>query len=716
MYANHLRCASGCMALRSIGGILGAALTVLVCATVALFSDSALAAQDTGSRTASDCVLAAQDAKSGTTSDCVVLDPIVVTASGTKTQQSKAPASITSISAEEIAKTAAVNLTQALQRSVGVTLNRGSGNLNRVQLRGLPDSYVLILINGRRVNSNPNLFRGNDFDLDWVDLDTVERVEVVRGPMSSLYGADATGGVINIITKKPSNVLSGSITAGYTSQENPKAGDSYRTSFTLSGPIGKRVSFRLSGGYNRREKDADDINPPHVERVKDKSGKWIEVQKYSEGFQESRNSYLDTALSLALDNGATLDFGYDYSNREHYEIPLIRHGVHVAYQDTYSWGTSEVKLYADRIKNSVGNSPQESKERPNTSHSYGLDARINSEVGRGILHKLTAGLSLGRQEVDDHFNFIGDGQSSVWNAALFAEDQMQITQRLSVTFGTRLDRHENYGTRLSPRLYGVYALSDRWTVKGGVSTGFKAPTLLQMSPGWYQISCGGGCYLVGSKDLKPEKSVNTELALHYDSSHMSFGATLFNTHVNDMIQWPPARTGDKDEAKGYSNYVGLSTDGKPMFKMQNLKAVTTRGVELTLSADVSDTVTITGNYTHLDSKVTKKVERPLAYQPKDTLNLRADWQVNDRLQVSLAGNYVSKQFTYVPDSGNLSYAETVASYATTDLLARYDLSDNVTLQGGILNVADHTLTRSKSHGDDFNTEGRRFFVALTRRF
>ena len=93
------------------------------------------------------------------------------------------------------------NLKDVLRDVPGVQLTNEGDNRKGVSIRGLDSSYTLILIDGKRVNSRNAVFRHNDFDLNWIPVDSIERIEVVRGPMSSLYGSDALGGVVNIITK-----------------------------------------------------------------------------------------------------------------------------------------------------------------------------------------------------------------------------------------------------------------------------------------------------------------------------------------------------------------------------------------------------------------------------------------------------------------------------------------------------------------------------------
>ena len=130
------------------------------------------------------------------------LATVVVTASGNEQDIKDAPASISVITQQELRQRPTHELAELLASVEGVTLNRSANGTPTIQMRGFDQAYTLMLIDGKRVNSSTSMFRGGSaYDSGWVPLDDIERVEVVRGPMSSLYGADAIGGVVNIITK-----------------------------------------------------------------------------------------------------------------------------------------------------------------------------------------------------------------------------------------------------------------------------------------------------------------------------------------------------------------------------------------------------------------------------------------------------------------------------------------------------------------------------------
>lgn len=131
-------------------------------------------------------------------------ETMVVTASSVEQNLKDAPASISVITQEDLQRKPVQNLKDVLKEVPGVQLTNEGDNRKGVSIRGLDSSYTLILVDGKRVNSRNAVFRHNDFDLNWIPVDSIERIEVVRGPMSSLYGSDALGGVVNIITKKKS--------------------------------------------------------------------------------------------------------------------------------------------------------------------------------------------------------------------------------------------------------------------------------------------------------------------------------------------------------------------------------------------------------------------------------------------------------------------------------------------------------------------------------
>ncbi|MEF9604680.1 TonB-dependent receptor plug domain-containing protein, partial [Paracoccus sp. PXZ] len=188
----------------------------------------------------------------------VVLDTVVLvtSASSIATSIQDAPASITVIDQSDIQAKGARDLKDVLRTVPGLNLTRSNDGNSQVSFRGLSSSRTLMLIDGKRVSSRNTFARHYQGDLQIVPLDAIERIEVVRGPMSTLYGSDAMGGVINIITKKATDTWSGSLTTDFAFADQNSTADSRSVTGFISGPLGQNLS--LSAWGKLAETDAPD--------------------------------------------------------------------------------------------------------------------------------------------------------------------------------------------------------------------------------------------------------------------------------------------------------------------------------------------------------------------------------------------------------------------------------------------------------------------------
>src|SRR5690606_32760984 len=171
----------------------------------------------------------------------VKLETIVVTASGSGVDVKDAPASISVITSEEIAKQPVKSISEILSKVPGVSGGMGlNGEGAKIKLRGLPTEYSLILVDGKRIGNSSRTAYRTDLqrqDLNWINPENIERIEIVKGPMSSLYGSDAMGGVINIITKKTAEEWGGSATINFEKPADSSEGETLQLSATASGAI-----------------------------------------------------------------------------------------------------------------------------------------------------------------------------------------------------------------------------------------------------------------------------------------------------------------------------------------------------------------------------------------------------------------------------------------------------------------------------------------------
>ncbi len=253
--------------------------------------------------------------------DVTDLNEIVVTASGYEQKLVDAPASVTVVSREELQSTPFSSLADALRNIEGIDVGSGqdkNGNIS-ITMRGLPSQYTLVLIDGRRQsdvgNIGPNNF-GNSQFMYMPPLEAIERIEVVRGPMSTLYGADAIGGVINIITRKNLTDLTGSVTMSANIQLDDQYGNDNKVDFFLTGPTGiKDLSFSFRGGYFDRENS----EPTYSENLSLPDGStWVDEGSFGDRkIVAAENTNAGFSLNYQINDQHELAFDYDLSNQRY---------------------------------------------------------------------------------------------------------------------------------------------------------------------------------------------------------------------------------------------------------------------------------------------------------------------------------------------------------------------------------------------------------------
>ncbi|WP_284972574.1 catecholate siderophore receptor CirA [Atlantibacter hermannii] len=624
-------------------------------------------------------------------------ETMVVSASATEQNLKDAPASISVITQQDLQRKPVQNLKDVLKEVPGVQLTNEGDNRQGVSIRGLSSSYTLILVDGKRVNSRNAVFRHNDFDLNWIPVDAIERIEVVRGPMSSLYGSDALGGVVNIITRKVGKSWHGTFTADTTVQEHRDRGDTWNGQFFTSGPlIDDVLGVKVSGNLAKREKDA---------QQQSSTGETPRI----EGFT-NRNANVEFNWTPNQDHDFDFAYGRDRQDRDSDSLAkdrLDRETWAIGHHGRWDLGNSELRFYGEKIDN---NDPGSTSTI--TSESNTLDGKYVLPIG-AINQLLTFGGEYRHDSLTDPVNLTG-GTSSKTSAnqyALFLEDEWRIIDPLAFTAGLRMDDHETYGDHWSPRAYLVYNATDTLTIKGGWSTAFKAPSLLQLSPDWTTGSCRGACEIVGSADLKPETSESYEIGLYYAGEEgwldgVTASVTTFQNDIDDMINID--RTPNRNLAPTYSNFVGFNRDGEPVFRYYNVNKARIRGVETELKVPFNDQWKLTLNYTYNDGRdLSAGDNKPLSSLPFHTANGTLDWTPLDDWSFYVSGNYTGEQrSTQAASTAN-------GGYVIWNAGAAWQATKNIKLRTGVLNLGDKDLSREDY---SYNEDGRRYFVAMDYRF
>lgn len=634
-------------------------------------------------------------------------DTVVVSATGFEQKIQNAPASISVISKQQIEDKAYRDVTDALKDVPGVVVT-GGGSSSDISIRGMGSQYTLFLVNGKRISTRGTRPNSDNAGIEqgWLPpLESIERIEVIRGPMSSLYGSDAMGGVINVITKKVSNTTgwTGSLHGDGTFQENSDSGDIFQTNAYASGPlIDGLLGAKVTGLLSRRAEDHI-LNGYNEQRLRN-GGVTFNFTP-----DESNDIDLDIARELqdrnstpGMSSAATTCRGNTCTPNSKSESRY----EHTTYSLTHSGYYRDINTTSYIQQEETNNPGRQMK-------SYNTIFNNQNQIFVGN-HTLTAGGQYRYEKLRDNGNQLqaADGLNKLtrWSWALFAEDEWAIVDNLSLTGGLRMDKDENYGTNWTPRGYGVWHLNDQWIIKGGVSAGYRAPDLRQSSANWGQVTGGGRLngIIVGNPDLKPEKSVSEELALLWDNNDtLNAGITLFNTDFKNKITEVRRCNSSADPACtiGSVSYDFVSD-------RVNVDKANMRGVESTFGWKITPDLNLTANYTFTESeqKSGQFSGKPLNKMPKHMLNTTLDWQATQDVGVWSRLNFRGKTSEYL---SRTAMSQGTPSYTQVDIGLRYNATKDLLVSAGVYNMLDKQIDYATY---DTILDGRRYTVGLTYSF
>lgn len=634
------------------------------------------------------------------------METIVVTASGFEQDVKKAAASISVLSQEEINKKAYRDITDALKDVPGVVVT-GGGSSSDISIRGMGSAYTVILVDGKKVNTRsvrPNS-DNSGIEQGWLPgIETIERIEVIRGPMSGLYGSDAMGGVINIITKKTAATWTGGIKLDTTLQENHDSGNLYQTNAYISGPlIQNLLGLKANGTFSQREED-----------------------EIIGGYNKQKIRAGGAVLSLTPNDQHTIDLEYQRSiqNRHatvsktianepnkkgEYPVNSLTDYYRTEYSLTHRGNIGAVNTHS-YIQREENENPSRNMEAINTTF------KTINQIALGS-HEVSVGGDYIKEELKDLGNQLSIGGAEPvsnldrYSWALFVEDQWQILDPFTLTTSLRLDEDEKFGEHWSPKVYGVWTLNDEWVVKGGVSTGYKTPALRATVAEWGQATGGGQSkgVIVGNPNLQPEKSVNYELSLNWDNNdNLEAGLTVFNSDFKDKIT--EVRDCQGDSGTLACSWLGEQFDFVSL--RENVDKAVMRGVEATFGWAITPNVNWLANYTYTDTeqKSGQFKGKPLNEMPKHMFNTTLDWQATDTVSMWSRLNVRSKTSDYL---SRTSMETSKPAYSLVDMGVNYKPTDQIQLNAGIYNLFDKEIGT-----DTYNyvLDGRRYNLGIIYKF
>ncbi len=635
---------------------------------------------------------------------------LVTTASGFKQTVEDAPASVSVVTREQLETKSYRDVTDALKDVPGVLVT-GGGSSSDISIRGMDPKYTMILVDGKRVASRETRPNSDNSGIEqgWLPpLPAIERIEVVRGPMSSLYGSDAMGGVINIITRKAQKEWNFSLRGDTTLTERKNEGNTGQGSFYAAGPLIDNVlGLKLQGQYSHRGEDrrVDGYN----RQITASGGgtlSWTPDEKNTVEFEfkkdnQHRDSRVGYSKSAELVKGKAPQSSFTDYELTHYA--LTHDGI-------YDFGTMNTYVQRDESRN------------PSRKMDYDDTTVRNQTVFMFGDHMLSVGGQYRYEELKDEGNKLkGNNKLDRYSWALFAEDELTLTNDFALTAGLRMDKDENFGTHWTPRVYGVWHLADEWTLKGGVSTGYRSPDLRQATATWGQ-GTGGGRYdavIYGNPDLKPEKSVTEEIGIIWDNrDNLTASLTIYNTDFKDKITEVRRCDSRSDKAPGMRDCTladGVGNSGDPydfVSDRTNVDKANMRGVEVTANWIISPEWNLAANYTFTDTeqKSGDFKGKPLNKQPRHMANATLNWETTPEMETWARINFRGKTSEYL---SRTSMSKSTPSYAFVDVGTSYSLTKQLNLIGGVYNVFDRRIERD-NYGSTL--EGRRYNIGLNYNF
>ncbi|HRO87607.1 MAG TPA: TonB-dependent receptor [Chiayiivirga sp.] len=614
-------------------------------------------------------VLAAAASDARSESSATEFPTIVVTATATETELDDAPASISVITREDLQLRPVHDLSDALRGTPGVALS-GIGFTRRgVRIRGMDSEYTLTLVDGRRVNAASDAIAHADFDMGWIPVEAIEQIEVVRGPMSSLYGSEALGGVVNVITRRATDEWKGSVAVNGGFVSGDRGGGSYQGGVYAGGPLVEdTLGLSFYGETRRRE----DIVDPVDERLSE---------------QEGRDSHSGTVvLTWTPGEAQRIDFSHLQGKDKRWRDALQAGGAPYVYEmidyidrsqtslthrGQWRWGDTLVRAYRSELER-VNRRSRGTPTGPQNLLEDIVDGHLTFLPGER--HRVTVGGEWRQEQLEDNTVAI-NGRAGTIHRALFVQDEIDLTEDWSLVVGNRSDHHEKFGWHHSPRVYSVYHASDRLLFKGGVGSGFKAPTLKNLSPEYAAVGGGGRFTIYGNPDLKPETVTTYELAAGWQQGAWRWEAALFRNDLEDLVQTLCVANCGIRGAE-VRNYI-------------NVAEARLQGLELSAKAELPAGFALDANYSWLDAE-DLSTGLPLVERSRHNAAARLGWS-GEKLRAGLRGEYHGTQWQ---TSGAVQVP--LPAYTLWSLDFGYRITDRVRLRANIENIADERPTESST--------------------
>ncbi len=649
------------------------------------------------------------------------LNPIVVTGSGHHQRLKSTATPVHVLSAQEISEQGITTFDEALTRMMPQASMAPNSMGTFLRLNGLGNKYILILMNGQKLSGDIS----NNVDLNRINMARVKRIEILDGAASSLYGSDAIGGVINIITDQPTNsvcsVTNTTKVSGHGILTESINLDIYKNGF------GSYTSF----AHDR----ADSYQNNNLEFVK---GSDTETQQtIAPFFTGYRSNIVGQKFTYAPNRHLALNAGMDY----YYKItnrPETREDITggTDYEMRYKglrWNIGGI--YKFTAKNSLQanftvDRFRYGKEYDVATKKYAVGDYVQSKKQRTMEGEMKAILGLvegsttilGANYRKDYLTATsGDIHQHAYTLAAYAQHEHRLLRDLTVTVGLRYTHHETFGNQFSPKAVLMYAPGN-FRFRATYSQGFRAPGLDEIYYRYFSVNRGKAQIIFGNPDLKAERSHYVSLNAEYRSDLLAVSVTGFLNRINDMVVRQDIPVDGTSLAMLRQEFPEMTDDqaGKleRYSRYQNSDLGDVKGLQMNVSANLFQGFNLSANYVYTYARTKSDeewtmMERSIRHAATIAANYHHRWG-HYSLHVNLNGKLQSKTYYTTYEDAPGFGVWNLHTVHTFDGLKRIILQPSI----GVDNIFDRVDCRIDSANRKYAlyTPGRMLVVGLKVKF
>lgn len=598
---------------------------------------------------------------------------VVVTATRTESEIKDIPSTVVVITKEEIEAKGAEKLKDILRFDAGFNIRKSGAQRDVPSIRGFKQEHTLILIDGKRLAGEDT----RDNELDRITLENVERIEIVKGPVSSLYGTDALGGIINIITKTPQRFTFrlrpeyGFFNGGEGGQKNISAyvsGRRGKLGLSLSGTLLNAMPYFIEDETTLQGDEEKKTVSLKADYDFTRFAKLTFDAAYMKEDIETR-SLSNSVLYRNIDDNERYDLSLGLSHRS----PDLEYSLR-GYISIYD------KDYEYRIlsTNALGQFTVAERKTPVVEgkvtkelfkdHLFTLGGEYRQEFFKGIRINTGEGaFTITREGITEQ-----GSEAEITYLAGYLQDEWQVSDTLLIIPSVRYDDSDKFESNVSPRIGMTYKIFPELRLKASYGQGFKSPTPREL---FYEFRHIRARYMVvGNPEINSERSDSYEVSLEGERGTLSGKVVYFYNDIKDLIEAvqvvpPPAGT----------------PDGWKYFNYQNISKARIQGVEAEIGLSLTKELSLKGSYAYLDARDETK-DRRLTQRPRHKAVPKL---IYDNKAIGLRGNiwgeYIGDNLWQVASG---TTPEKVKDYALWYMSLAKDLGEHLEVYAGIDNIFD----------------------------